>query len=271
MLNKKAGSILVITLTLIITISGCKYSKVKKGTDHKAKLEMADGFYAKEKYAKALTLYEDIVPIYKGTEKGQDVFYKYSYCNYYLKDYILAGYYFRKYAETYPKSKLTEDARFMSAYCYFLDAPKSKLDQETTYRALEEFQLYISKYPNSVKMVQCNELVDKLRDRLEKKSFDNAKLYLDIGYYNAAVIAMQNSLKDFPDTDYREQLSYLIIKASYLYAMESIDVKQNERFEKTQKYYNDFIKKFPGTKYKKEAEKIYADADKYLKQEINKK
>jgi len=245
-------------------VSSCKYSKVKKGNDHKAKYEMANMFYEKEKYAKALTLYEDIVPIYRGTEKGQDVFYKYSYCNYYLEDYILAGYYFRKFAETYPKSKMTEDARFMSAYCYYLDAPKSKLDQQTTYKALEEFQLYISKYPNSVKMNQCNELVDKLRDRLEKKSFDNSKLYYNIGYYNAAIIALQNSLNDFPDSEYREEIQFYILKSSYMYAMESINDKQTERFNKTKGYYNDFIKKYPDTKYKKDADKIYADTDKFL-------
>ena len=253
----------VIALT-ILTSSGCKYSKLRKIKDVDVKYKAANEYYENEKYAKALGLYDDIVLLTRGTKKGEDVLFKLANTNYHLRDYILAGYYFRKYVETYPKGKFAEDAQYMSAYCYFLDAPKSKLEQTATYTALQEFELFITKYPKSPKIKECNEIVDKLRAKLEKKSYENAILYYDIGYYRAATVALTNSVEDFPDSNYREDILFYIVKSHYLYANNSIYNKQKERYSEVLKAYKKLISKFPETKYKKEADNILSNTKKKL-------
>ncbi len=265
MFEKRTHFVLLFSLIILFTLSNCEYQKIKKSKDSKLKYTKATEYYEKGEYGRALTLFEDIMAIYKGTEEGQDVLFKYSYCNYYLKDYILAGYYFRKFAETYPTGKYTEESRYMSAYCYYLDAPKSKLDQTTTYNALQEYQFFISKYPNSPKMSECNDAIDNLRMRLEKKSYENAKLYLNIGYYNAAVISLKNSLTEFPDTKFQEDILYDILEAQYLYAEKSVADKQKERYAETITAYSDLLKNYPASKYLKSAEKIKKDVEKKMK------
>jgi outer membrane protein assembly factor BamD len=257
---KKVQYFLPLALILLIVQPSCKYQKIKKSKDSKVKYEAAVKYFEEKEYGRALTLFEDVMAIYKGTEEGQDVLFKYSYCNYYLEDYILAGYYFRKFAETYPNAKNTEESRYMSAYCYFLDAPKYKLDQGTTNKALQEYQFFISKYPNSSRIAECNETIDKLRYRLEIKSYESAKLYLKIGYYNAAVISFKNCLTEFPDTQFEEEILYDILIAQNMYAEKSVSEKQKERYTETVATYNDLVKKYPATKHLKSAEKINADA-----------
>ncbi len=263
---KKSILVIIVGFFLFIFISsGCKYSKLRKSKDVNAKFKAAQEYYENEKYAKAFLLYDDIVLLSKGTKIGEEVLFKLAYSNYHMNDYILAGYYFRKFVETYPKGDLAEEAQYMSAYCYYLDAPKSKLDQSATYTALQEFELFITKYTNSPKIKECNEIVDKLRTKLEKKSYENAILYYDIGYYRAATLALSNSAKDFPDSKYREDILFYIVKSHYLYANNSIDAKQKERYNKVNKAYKKLKSKFPETKYKKEADDILNKVKRKLK------
>jgi outer membrane protein assembly factor BamD len=84
---------------------------------------------------------------------------------------------------------------------------------------------------------------------LEEKSFSNSKLYLTLNEYQSAVIAMNNTLRDYPDTKYAEELEYLIAKAQYEYAFHSRVDKQEDRFNQAITYANQFVERYPTSKY----------------------
>jgi outer membrane protein assembly factor BamD len=265
------NTIIPISLLLLLSLGACEFNTAKKIQDPLKRYAKAIEYYDLGKYAKTQLLLEDAILSLRMTKEGEESLYKYAYSYFYMKDYILAGYYFRKYVEDYPKGKYTEEAQFMSAKCYFLDAPKYKLDQSATLTALQEFELFITKYPNSEKIKECNENIDELRSTLEFKSFENAKLYFDIGYFGAAAIAFQNSLKEYPDSKYKEDIYYYILLADFNYAKNSILSKQKERYLKTLSSYKKLLDKFPNTKYSKDAERIYNAAKKEIdKFEIDK-
>ncbi len=258
---------IIFFISIILSVSflqSCEFSTAKKIQDPEKKYAKALEYYEAGKYAKTQIMLENVILSLRMTKHGEDALYKYADSYYHLKDYILAGYYFRKYVSDYPKGKYAEEAQFMSAKCYYLDAPKPKLDQQATLTALKEFELFITKYPESNKIEECNNLVDELRDKLEKKSFLNAKLYYDIGYFNAASIALNNSMKDFPDTKYKEEIMYLIVKSKYKYAQNSIVTKQKERYEDTLKAYNKFTEKYPSSSYTKELNAIKKNTEKEI-------
>src|SRR4051812_18636892 len=98
--------------------------------------------------------------------------------NYKLKDYLAAPYHFNEFATSYPSDPRAEEARFLTAYCYYLDAPVYSLDQESTYKCIDKLQLFINLYPKSDRVAEASKLIQDLRDRLELKSYSNAKLYL---------------------------------------------------------------------------------------------
>jgi outer membrane protein assembly factor BamD len=263
-MRKRSSYLLILILAAFVVGNSCKYQKILKSSDSELKYEKAKAYYDKGDYAKAMTLFEQLIPIFRGTDKGEDVSFLFAYCNYYLHDYVLAGHYFRKFTAQFQNSPHAEESSYMSAYCYYLDAPKPSLDQETTHKAITEFQLYLAKYPISERVPHCNELVDELRFRLEEKSYENAMLYYNVGKYKSAVIALRGSLKEFPDSEYREQLMYYVIKANYYYAIGSVYGKTNERLKDTLKDYKLFVKTFPSSKYLKEVGKIYEDINKKI-------
>jgi len=261
---KKALAALVF-ISFTIGFSGCsKYQRILKSNDFEEKFNMAKLLYDNGKYQKAFPLFEELITVFRGTSKAEDVYYYYAYCNYKLGDYMLAGYHFDNFVRTFPRSARAEDAQFMNAKCYFLDSPEPSLDQTSTKKAIDELQLFINRYPESEKVDECNDLMDRLRFKLETKSYNGAKLYYRLGEYKAAIFALRNTLADYPDTRFREEISYMILKSAYQLADNSIESKQVERFEDTVKEVNAFVEKYPRSKNVREAETIKADSQKKL-------
>jgi len=253
-----------IFIVLILTTGCSEYQKLIKSSDFDAKYKKAMEYYDDEDYYRSQTLLEELLTVYKGTEKAEEIYYKYSNCYYYLDDYLLAGYHYKVFAQTYPNSKYAEECSYLSAYCHYLNSPNYSLDQTDTYKAIEALQLFINKYPASERKDTCNVLIDKLRYKLETKSFNNSTLYYKLGDYKAAITTIKASLSDYPDTKHREELMYMLLKANYLLAVNSIESKKAERYQETVNEYYAFIDEFPDNKNSKEIEKMYEQSIKHL-------
>ncbi len=256
----------LIFIFLFIIFNGCRseYEKLKRSPDVAKKYEKAKEYYNKKDYFRALPLFEELVTIYRGTDEAETIYYYYAYCTYGMKDLLAARFHFKTFADTYPNSKYAEECRFMAAYCYYFESPTYSLDQENTYKAIESLQLFINLYPNSERVKESNDLIDKLRSKLELKSYEIAKLYYNIGDYKSAIISFRNSIDDFPDTKYREEMEYLMVKSSFLFAKNSVETKQIERYNETLKLFNTFAENYSNSDYIKDANNINRDALKEL-------
>ncbi len=247
---------------LLVVLAGCKskFEKLKASNDNAKKYKEAIRYYNEKNYGRALELFEDLVQRYRGRAEAEDLFYYYAYTNYKMRDYTSARYHFKTFADTYPSSTRAEECRFMSAYCYYLDSPLYSLDQDNTSKAIDALQLFINLYPKSDRVAEAGKLIQNLRDKLERKAYENAKLYLTIGDYQAAVIAFNNTLRDFPDTQYAEEMEFLTVKAQYQFADNSLQTKQEDRFDEVIKYADEFLDKYPQSKYAKDAAEYKTDS-----------
>ena len=254
---KKAVHILgLFLITTLVVLSSCSdYNRLLKSTDYTKKYDAAIKYYEAKEYSKSLALLEELVSVYRGTSKGEKIMYYYAYATYAMADYLLAGYHYNNFVKTFPASDKTEECAFMYAYCYYLESPRYSLDQSDTKNAIKELQFFINKYPESKRKEECNDLITRLRSKLERKYYEISKQYYFLDDYKAAVVSFQNVLKEFPDSKYREEMMYLIVKASYIYATKSMDTKKAERFKSTIDSYNKFVSYFPtNNTYKKEIE-----------------
>jgi outer membrane protein assembly factor BamD len=260
----------LIAFTLIlIGFSSCgKFQKLLKSNDYEEKYAMALEFYENEEYNKTLQLFDQVTPIYRGTDKAQNIEFLYAMSHYGQKDYILASYYFKRYYRSYPKTEQAEVALFLSAYSNYLDSPRSSLDQETTVEAIQEMKLFISRFPNNEKVEEAYSLIDEMDDRLELKAFEMAKLYIKMSDYRASIASLKAFIKQYQLSDYHEEALFLVIQANYEYALNSIAMRQEERFSETSEAYIDFISQFPESKYVKEAEKMNAVASTYITKKV---
>ena len=201
---------------------------------------------------------------FRMTSKGEDVYYYYAKNQYCMGDFYLAGYYFKRFVKNFPQSYRVEECAFNSAVCLMMNSPDYYLDQSESYKAIDEFQLFMSKYPNSYLVDSCNKMVADLRGRLERKSFEKGKLYFKMEKFRSATIALNSTLTEFPDTKYKEEVLYLILKSNYLFALNSIQSKKVERFEESIKSYYTFVDSFKSSKFVDEAESLYLSSMKEL-------
>lgn len=253
----KTKHILTFALLIFILSSCTEYQKILKSSDYNLKYDKAMEYYAEEDFYRAQTLFEELVHILKGSSKGENVLYYFADCHYKLEDYILGAYFFETFAKTFPNSDRTPEATYLAAYCYYMNSPKPSLDQTDTRKAIDAMQLFINKYPGDNRIVEANEIIEELREKLEQKAYDNAKLYFKLSDFQSATIALKNSIKDFPDTKYREDILYLIVKSSYMLAEKSVTSKQGERYQNTISEYYAFVDEYPNSKHVKEIEKMY--------------
>ncbi|MFO8002543.1 MAG: outer membrane protein assembly factor BamD [Marinilabilia sp.] len=262
---------LLVLLAIALLASCSEYQKILKSTDYDLKYEKALEYYEEGDYMRASTLLEDVISVYMGTSRAEEAHYKYAQSLYNMEDYISAVHHYREFVDKYPNSEYLEDAQFMIGASYYELSPKPRLDQTNTHNAIEALELFNNLFPESEKVSEANEMLDELEDKLVYKSYLSARLYYNLGTYmgnnyQSAVITARNSLDEFPETKYREELSFLILDSLYIQAMNSVEEKEEERLRETLDEYYAFINEFPESSYMKEANQIFEDVHSLLEE-----
>lgn len=254
-------------MAVLVLFSSCsEYQKAMKSEDVAVKTEVANKLYDAGKYDKAIRLYEQIVPAYKGKPQAEKMFYNYAQALYKEKQYYTAGYQMESFASMYPKSDKVEETVFLGAKCYSKLSPVYSLDQTDTYKAIEKMQLYIDRFPDGANFAEANEIAKALRNKLEKKAFEIAKQYNTITDYKSAIVALDNFVSDYAGTPYKEDALYYRLDSAYNLAINSIPEKMEERLNVAKISYNNLMKFDAATKYKKTADEMLARIDKDLQQ-----
>jgi len=266
MLKKQINTILIVLFTGILTYSCSEFEKVIKSEDPLVKFDKAFYYYDKGEYVKAGTLFDQLAPLTRGTRKADSVFFFQAMTQFNLNDYIISGHYFSTFVRMYENSHFIEEAAYMEAYCYYMQSPRAELDQVSTNQALDAFRLYMIRYPKSPRIADCQRILLELNQKLQEKAFVGARLYYNLDDYKAAIVALSNCLVDYPETKYREEIMFMLLKSKYMLAVNSVQAKRMERFQDTVDEYYSFVTEFPESKSKKEAEDMYSECSKYVKE-----
>lgn len=260
----KKNIFIVALLAAALGLTSCgEYNKLLKSTDYEYKYEAAKSYFAKGQYNRAATLLNELIAILKGTDKAEESLYMLGMCYYNEQDYQTAAQTFIQYYQVYPRGAYTELSRFHAGKALFLDTPEPRLDQSSTYKAIDELQMFMEYYPQSAKHQEAQQMIFELQDKLVMKEYLSAKLYYNLGNYmgnnyQSCVITAQNALKDYPYTNLREDLSILILRAKYELAVYSVEERKQERYREAVDEYYAFKNEFPESKYLKEAERIFS-------------
>ncbi|HKK77889.1 MAG TPA: outer membrane protein assembly factor BamD [Saprospiraceae bacterium] len=267
-MGKNALKYILISLGVGLFLFGCKseYESIRTSGDPELILKKAYEYYDQEEYQRAQSLMELVISIYRGRAEAEDLNFKFAYTFYYQKNYILSTYYFKEFSQTYGASDKKEESDFMSAYSNYLLSPKYRLDQSYTNTAIQELQFFINTYPNSERVDQCNKLIDELRAKLEKKAFEEGKLYFNLSRYNAAVQVYENLLKDFPETENTAEIRWMVIRSNYLLAENSVLQRQEERYQETADLAEEYLQRFGDGEFAEDVQRMKEDSEKNINQ-----
>jgi outer membrane protein assembly factor BamD len=259
--------LLYISVLAVIVSTSCnnQLRRIEKSNNFEKKLDYANQLFQKKKYNTAITLYTDLVQVYKGTEKFEPMYYNFAYCSYYVKDYVQAAFQFKNYLDLFPNSPRAVEIDYMQAYCYYKQSPKVSLDQTNTMKAIAAMQTFINNYPTAEKVSEANLVIELCRRKLEQKEFSSAELYYNLGFFKAAGIAFKNLMRNYPDSDKSDGYKVMAIRAYYNYAKNSIPERQKERYATVLDEYLDFADHYPNSKLKVDAEKFYTLAQNNIK------
>jgi len=260
----KPGKIIIIVLAGFLATS-CKsqYDALLKTADVELKYSGAMDYYNAQKYLKAATLFDQLLLPLKNTEKDDTVQFYLGLSNYKFGDITTAEANFETFVQVFPRSPFTEEAKFLRIECLYDGTYRFELDQMPTYKAMSAINEYLYEHPNSKNIKRCRDMLVDLQERLDKKSFEAAKLYYTIEDYRSAAYALKTVLKENADNQYREEIMYYIIAANYHYANNSIPARQKERFMALVDEYYNFVSEYPESKYKKEVDGWFAKAQEY--------
>jgi outer membrane protein assembly factor BamD len=250
-----------ISLILIsFIISGCAgYNKILKNPDPERRYEAGVEYYNQKKYAKSTPLFESLNAVYDNQPRGDTVGFYIAKGYYIMSDYFSAESALEKFTRTFGRSNFAEEAYYMRAVNLFQMSSRASLDQVNTIDAISAFDLFNSKFPDS-ELGKDRDYLSELKGRLEEKSYMAATLYFQIEDYKSAIVALRNSIRDFPHSKYNEEQSFLMLKASYIYAKKSVRRMQPERYISAIDEYYNFVSEYPDSQYKAEAETIYKES-----------
>ena len=264
----------ILLLSLFVVAAACSpFQKVLKSEDTGLKYSTAEKLYDEakagegktdRKFRKALRLFEQIVPEYRGKPQAQKLMYMYADTYYELEEYYLSGYQFERFVESYPTSEKLEESAFKSARSYYELSPRYDLDQTETVQAIEKLQSFINRFPESEKLDEANALVTELRVKLEKKAYEIAKQYHHTMNYTAAITAFDNFILEYPGSPFRELAFYYKMESAYLYAINSYAYAMEERLEAARDYFEDYQRYYPEGEFIEQATQASLDIEKKL-------
>lgn len=244
-------------LFVIIGFCSCNsLEKIQKSSNTEYKLQKANEFYDKKEYQKAITLYEQLLTVFKGTKRFEDLYYKYAMSYYQQRSYLAASYHFKNFADLFPNSKRSEEARFLHSKSLFENAQDFTLDQDNTKKSMVELQNFINSHPQSKRVAEANSMIDQSRRKLEQKDKYAAELYYKVSQYRAAAIYFEQIINKYPESPFIDYYQYKVLQARYKYAQQSVEERQVERFEQVLEDYAYFKSINPKNEYQKEIENI---------------
>ena len=240
-------------LLLLFTLFSCSdYRKIVNGDDYQLKFELSNKLYDKSDFERSIVLFEQVYQHSPKTSEGELCYFRLADSYYKLEDYNMAGYYFNSFVERFPYSKKSENALFLKALCSVNNSPEYNLDQSETIIAINNVQQFVDGFPKSILVDSCNKIIDRLKFKLELKSFDAVKLYSKTENYKAAVTSSEIFIDKYMNSRFSEEVNYIHVKNSVFLAKNSIESKKEERIEKSKERFLNFVKNYENSLYIKE-------------------
>lgn len=253
-----------------VLLVGCNdtFDAIRRDPDPKLRLSKAMEYYGAGDYQKAQYLFEDLIPLLKNDSTGERVFFLFAYSHYNQKSYTFASYYFKQHYGTYTNGKFAEEALFMSAMSNYQMSPNYRLDMTDTEKAIEGFQLFANTFPLSPRVAECNRMIDLLRQKQEEKAYESAYLYFRLSDFKAASHSFSILLRDYPDSPDDEKIRFMLLNSHFRLAQNSVEEKQQERYNETIKFYYDFIDRYPKSEWTAEAQSYFDASREALKKSV---
>jgi outer membrane protein assembly factor BamD len=176
------------------------------------------------------------------------------------KEYLLAANEYTRFLEIYRSDPRVPEVEFERAMTYYDRSPGYMLDQTDTQRAIDQFQLFINRYPSSDKVAEAEAKITELREKLAHKQYETAQHYQHREHFEAAALTYESVFDRYFDTSWADDALLGAMRSYIDYSDQSIRERQNERLQKAIDNYERLVQLFPDSDLLKTAEEVYDEA-----------
>ena len=256
---KKILQIPVIHYFLIIlcgsVVSSCGSSDVQQNLSAEERFEHGKKKFLSEDYLEAISEFEIVKLQFPGSSVADDAQYYLGECHYQQEEYLIAAEEYLALKRNMQASELVPVAQYKIAMCYYNLSPESRLDQAYAKRAIDEFQSFIEYYPTHEFVHDAEENIQELNNRLAKKLYDTAELYLKMEYYKSATIYFNAVIEKYHDTPFAEPALFGKVKS----------LIPRKKYDEAKQEIDKFLLKYPDSSLKNDAQSLSRDIEEYLK------
>jgi outer membrane assembly lipoprotein YfiO len=191
---------LTLLLPLLPVLAGCGAGVLPTVHSEAERLDLARRLYEKREYGTATELLKTYVSVNAGSENVDEAIYLLGECYLKTKDWVAADAEFERLLRDYPESDSAGSASFRLGEALFGQARPPDFDQESTQKALAQWQSYLQTYPGHWLNAEAERRIGATRHRLATKALDTARLYLKLGLPVPARVYFLRIVQDYGDT-----------------------------------------------------------------------
>ncbi|MCE5312830.1 MAG: outer membrane protein assembly factor BamD [Nitrospiraceae bacterium] len=152
---------------------------------------------------------------------------------------------YRRFIEQYPDSQYASYAQYQVAMAYFSQIESPDRGAGVAQKALREFYLLKQRYPRNPYREIVDIRIDRCKNTIAEGEFMIGQFYYKKEAYSSAIGRLQNLLQVFPQYKRADEAMFIIAE-SYR------ELKQKD---KAKEVYAELVRKYPESKFVKEAKK----------------
>lgn len=249
----------LLALLLIVVAAGCSGSGRLRYDSPEDAFNKGKALYDQGKYDRAAEYFQGAFDFGRTHEWAADAQLYLARSYRASKQYILASNEYTRFSEIYRNDPRASEAEYERAMTFYERSPRYQLDQSPTEQAIQAFQIFINRFPDSPEAVDAATKIDELRDKLAHKQFDAGQQYENRELYRAAALSYEVVFDKYPDTQWVDDALLGAIRVYIAYSDESIESRQAERLQKAIDNYQRLLL-IPESPLLKEAEALYEEA-----------
>jgi outer membrane protein assembly factor BamD len=130
-----------------------------------------------------------------------------------VESLVLAVNEFKEFLTFYPTHRRADYAQYKLALCHYRQMRGPERDQRETREAVQEFETFLAKYPNSPLLAEVQARYREARDRLSQSEYRVGYFYFRQRWYPGAISRFKALLKEDPSFTQRDALYYYLGEA----------------------------------------------------------
>jgi len=217
----KKFNFFIVFVAIIFLSFSCSSNKLKKIEKPTAVIEVdklyniASDNFENGNYKDSLSQFLKIYSTYGFTEYAPRALLMASYIYYNNGSYYDSLEILQKFRKLYPSHQNMDYVDYMTALCAYEQIEQTSKDQTNTLLALKTFDRIKEKYPKSKYIEDINLKIDLINDQLAGKEMYIARFYMERNKWLAAIMRLNNVVKNYENTVYIEEALHRLVEVHY--------------------------------------------------------